>query len=195
MDHQKLQTPFAAALEVARNGAIVTGDGTHATAFRRRCLDHTVIHAVRKMHVKFDPNARHDIMHTCVDRVPLKVFKLAARYVVIMHKSSLDALELALDELHHDDEELVLDDLMPRLKEAIDQISMTGTEAKKDAEAAALKAATRKYDTIVRGMQLPKPKIDSAGWSTSTSVTPAEVSAWERTLDTLDMLEQRLQSH
>jgi hypothetical protein len=143
-----------------------------------------------KMHVKFDPNARHDIMHTCVDRVPLRVFQLAARYVVIMHKSSLDALELALDELHHDDEELVLDDLIPHLKEAIEQ--MTHTETKKDAEAAALKAATRKYDTIVRGMQLPIPKIDSAG---STSVTPAEVSAWERTLDTLDILEQRLQSH
>jgi hypothetical protein len=148
---------------------------------------------MRKMHVKFDPNARHDIMHTCVDRVPLRVFQLAARYVVIMHKSSLDALELALDELHHDDEELVLDDLIPQLKEAIEQ--MTHTETKKDAEAAALKAATRKYDTIVRGMQLPIPKIDSACWSTSTSVTLAEVSAWERTLDTLDILEQRLQSH
>jgi hypothetical protein len=134
-------------------------------------------------------------MGVCIDSVPHEVFQIAARYVVIMHKSSLDALEIALDKLHHEDEELVLDDLVPKLKEAIDRISNVparATISETDAEAAAIKAATCRYDAIVRGMQLPTENLESV-WRSVSTASPAEASSWEHTLDTLDMLELRLQ--
>lgn len=117
-----------------------------------------------------------------------RVLKRAAELVIMKKRSHLDALEIAMDEEHVDDD-VVIDDLIRPLETRLEAVTKTKKESNNDPEAAALEKATKAMDAIVRGVGKQKTSEDDVQWM---SGTPPKSSSWSRTLDVMDMLERRV---